>query len=129
MEAGESRLHRAGGWSNFPDPWHEIRRQFPFRCLQQPELHRHFFLVAEKTGNQPDAIAICRAEWDGDLGNAKYEEESYEGRIRDREKMFAILPEIRVVKRVSPGEALDELDRLVSPQGASCIMVDLSDRS
>lgn len=114
MEEGESRLHRAGGWFNSTEPWYEIRRQFPYRCLQQPELHRQLFLVAEKAGNETDAIAVCKAEWDGDLGNYHYDESSYEGRIRDCEKMFAVLPEIRVVKRISPSEALAELDRLVS---------------
>lgn len=113
MEEGESRLHRAGGWFNFPDPWYEIRRQFPYHCLQQPELHRNLFLVAEKAGKEPDALSICKAEWNGDLGNYHYDPNSHEGRTRDREKMFAIMPEISVVKKVRPGEALDELDRLV----------------
>ncbi|KEQ63694.1 uncharacterized protein M437DRAFT_46221, partial [Aureobasidium melanogenum CBS 110374] len=113
MIEGESRLHRVGGWFNFPDPWHEIRRQFPYHCLQQPELHRKLFLVAEKAGNEPDALSICKAEWNGDLGNYHYDPNSHEGRTRDREKMFAIMPDISVVKKVRPGEALDELDRLV----------------
>ncbi|KAI4726031.1 hypothetical protein E4T49_06206 [Aureobasidium sp. EXF-10728] len=112
MQQGESRLHRAGGWFNAPDPWQQIRREFPFRCLQQPELHRFLFLVAEKADNEPDAIAICKAEWDGDLSGYRYDISSYEGQIRDREKVLAIMPEIRVVKKVEPGEALAELDRL-----------------
>jgi hypothetical protein len=113
MDEGKSRLRRAGGWYNFPDPWHEIRRRFPYRCLQQPELHRNLFLVAEKAGNEPDAIAICKAEWDGDLGSYCYDTNSYQGRTRDCEKMFAIMPEMSIQKRVSPGEALAELDNLV----------------
>lgn len=112
MKEGESRLHRAGGWFSAPDPWHEIRRRFPFRCLQQPELHRILFLVAEKEGDEPDAIAICKAQWDGDLRNYHYDSSSYEGQNRDRERVFAIMPEIVVEKRVSPAGALAELDRM-----------------
>jgi len=112
MDEGQSRLHRAGGWFNAPDPWHEIRRRFPFKCLQQPNLHRSLFLVAEKEGDEPDSIAICKAEWDGDLRNFHYDASSYEGQNRDRERAFAIMPDIVVEKRVSPAEALSELDRM-----------------
>ena len=112
MKEGEPRLHRAGGWFNARDPWHEIRRRFPFRCLQQSELPRFLFLVAEKEGNEPDAIAICKAQWDGDLRDYHYDSSSYEGQNRDRVNVFAIMPGIVVEKRVSPAEALAELDRM-----------------
>ncbi|KAH0037944.1 hypothetical protein KCU78_g1585, partial [Aureobasidium melanogenum] len=90
MDEGQSRLHRAGGWYNFPDPWHEIRRQFPYHCLQQPELHRKLFLVAEKAGNKPDAVSVCKAEWDGDLEGYHYDPNSYEVTIV--QKLFPQVP-------------------------------------
>ncbi|CAD0087598.1 unnamed protein product, partial [Aureobasidium vineae] len=31
MRKGESRLHKAGGWFNSPDPWHETRRELAHR--------------------------------------------------------------------------------------------------
>ncbi|KAI4763161.1 hypothetical protein E4T52_04750 [Aureobasidium sp. EXF-3400] len=52
------------------------------------------------------------AEWDGDLRDYHYDESSMEGQNRDREKVFAIMPEIVVVKRVDAEEALEELDRM-----------------
>ena len=107
-----NRLHGVYGYYNSPDPWLEIRRRFPFRCLQKPLLHRHLFLVLEKSASEPGAIAICRAEWDGDLRDYHYDESSMEGQHRDREKVFAIMPEIVVVKRVDAEEALEELDRM-----------------
>jgi hypothetical protein len=70
--------------------------------------------VLEKSASKPGAIAICRAEWDGDLRDYHYDGSSREGQMRDREKVFAILPEVVVVKRVDAEEALEELDRMAS---------------
>lgn len=68
--------------------------------------------MVEKSASEPGAIAICRAEWDGDLGDYHYDGSSREGQMRDREKVFAIMPEIVVVKRVDAEEALEEWDRM-----------------
>jgi hypothetical protein len=40
--------------------------------------------VAEKEGDKPDAIAICKTKWDGDLHNYTYDPSSYEEQNRDR---------------------------------------------
>ncbi|KAI5240594.1 hypothetical protein E4T43_05981 [Aureobasidium subglaciale] len=114
MAHGESRLHSAEGWFDAADPWQNIRREFPFRCLQQPELHRKLFLVLEKDARKSDTIAICRAEWDGDLSSYEYDVSSYDRQNKDRDRVLAIMPEIKVVKRVSAEEALAELDGLAS---------------
>lgn len=60
----------------------------------------------------PMPWAICKAQWDGDLRDFRYDPSSYEERNRDRERVFAIMPEIVVVKMVSPAEALSKLYRL-----------------
>ncbi|KAI5237587.1 hypothetical protein E4T42_09179 [Aureobasidium subglaciale] len=114
MAHGESRLHSAGGWFHAANPWQNIRREFPFPYLQQPELHRKLFIVLEKDARGSDAIVICRAEWDCDLSSHEYDVSSYDGQNRDRERVLAIMPEAKVVKRASAGEALAELDGLAA---------------
>lgn len=70
--------------------------------------------MLEKSASEPGAIAICKAEWDGDLRDYHYDESSREGQNRDREKVFAIMPQIIIVKRVDAEEALEELNRMAS---------------
>ena len=75
----------------------------PCYCIDRPNVHRQLIAVVEKEdANAANGVAIVRLDWDG----------SVEG--LDDDSSREIKPQATVIKKVSAGEALSELESIES---------------
>ena len=117
----QSRFAERGGPRSFGNAQSTsltaVRRRHPWACLGSKRIHRQLFLVAETdAAYQGKDLSIYKADWDGNLSGIRWDEQANDVRREDRDKLFAIEPEVEFVEHVHASRALERLDALSAEQ-------------
>ncbi|KAI1081877.1 hypothetical protein F5B20DRAFT_36409 [Whalleya microplaca] len=93
------RIIMGGNYSSITDGLSEIVRLFPWFCKSHPETHRQLAILADRPGFDTDGVVLLCFDWDGNID------------VHDDSSITSVKLSYEEVKRVSPSQAITELDK------------------